>query len=86
MLREYFIWPYRPSFFLQIIQYSTRIAKIHKFLLSISVYMSLPLLNHSMLSKHIKKSIYEWTCATLNQEDGKLILIFEFFFFRLKCF
>lgn len=55
MLREYFIWPYIPSSFLQIIQYSTRIAKIHKFLLSISVYMSLPLLNHSMLSKHIKK-------------------------------
>lgn len=80
MLREYFIWPYRPSFFLQIIQYSTRIAKIHKFLLSISLYISLPLLNHSMLSKHIKKSIYEWTCATLNQEDGQLILIFELFF------
>lgn len=55
MLREYFIWPYIPSSFLQIIQYSTRIAKIHKFLLSISLYMSLPLLNHSTLSKHIKK-------------------------------
>lgn len=55
MLREYFIWPYIPSFFLQIIQYSTRIAKILKFLLSISLYMSLPLLNHSMLSKHKKK-------------------------------